>query len=53
MKLLGESCFDPFGDSVSVSLFGDSASFDTRLVHGLRETYDRLKNHFGHTRWCS
>jgi hypothetical protein len=35
MKVLGdvghvESCFDPFGDSVSVSPFGDSASLGAR-----------------------
>jgi hypothetical protein len=24
--------------------FGDSATLDTRLVHGLRRTYRRLKN---------
>jgi hypothetical protein len=30
-------------------LFGDSANLDTRNVHGLRRTYQRLKNHFGHT----
>ena len=30
-------------------LFGDSANLDARLVHGLRRTYHRLKNRFGHT----
>ena len=30
--------FDPFGDSVSVS---------ARLVHGLCQTYHRLRNRFG------
>jgi cytochrome b len=39
-----ESCFAPFGDSVSVS---------ARKVHGLRRTYHSLRNHFGHTRWDS
>jgi hypothetical protein len=29
--------------------FGDSANLDVRKVHGLRRTYHRLKNHFGHT----
>jgi hypothetical protein len=29
--------------------FGDSANLDARLVHGLRRTYHRLRNHFGHT----
>ena len=45
MVLLGdkaqvECCFGPFGDSVSVG---------ARLVHGLREIYHRLINHFVHT----
>jgi hypothetical protein len=49
MELLGEmdhveSHFGPFGDSVSVS---------ARLVHSLRQTYHRLRNHFGRTRWYS
>jgi hypothetical protein len=35
----------PFG------LFGDSANLDSRLVHGLRQTYHRLSNRFGRTRW--
>jgi hypothetical protein len=39
-----ESCFGPFGDSVSVS---------ARKVHGLRQKYHSLRNHFGHTRWDS
>jgi hypothetical protein len=30
-------------------IFGDSANLDTRNVHGLRITYQRLKNRFGHT----
>jgi hypothetical protein len=29
---------------------GDSANLDTRLVHGLCQTYHRLRNHFGRTR---
>jgi hypothetical protein len=33
--------------------FGDSANLDARLVHCLRRTYQRLENHFGHTRWNS
>jgi hypothetical protein len=33
--------------------FGDSANLDARLVHGLRRTYHRLRNHFGRTRWNS
>jgi hypothetical protein len=45
MVLLGddshvEACF---------GLFGDSANLDARLVHGLRQTYHRLGNRFGHT----
>jgi hypothetical protein len=31
--------------------FGDSANLDE--VHGLRRTYHRLINHFGHTQWNS
>ena len=47
MVLLGdeaqvESCFGPFGDSISIS---------ARKVHGLCQT--RLRNHFGSTRWNS
>ena len=47
MELLGdvdhvESRFSSFGDGVSVG---------ARLVHGLRQTYYRLRNHFGRTRW--
>jgi hypothetical protein len=34
-------------------LFGDRANLDARLVHGLRRTYHRLGNHFGHARWYS
>jgi hypothetical protein len=49
MELLGdmshvESRIGPFGDGVSV---------DVRLVHGLCQTYHRLKNHFGHSLWYS
>jgi len=33
----------------SFGLFGDSASIGGRLVYGLRQTYHRLKNHFGRT----
>jgi hypothetical protein len=49
MELLGdeghvESCFGPFGDGVSVG---------ARQVHGLRQTYHRVRNHFGRTRWYS
>jgi hypothetical protein len=49
MELLGdvarvEPRFGPFGDGVSVG---------ARLVHGLCQTYHRLINHFGCTRWKS
>jgi hypothetical protein len=45
MELLGdvghvESCFGPFRDSVSVV---------ARKVHGLRQPYQRIRNHFGRT----
>jgi hypothetical protein len=33
-----ESCFGLFGDGVSVGV---------RQVHGLHQTYNRVKNHFG------
>jgi hypothetical protein len=33
--------------------FGDSAYLDARLVHGLRQTYQWLRNRFGRTRWYS
>jgi hypothetical protein len=39
-----ESRFGPFGDSISVGV---------RWVHGLRQTYHRLINRFGRTRWYS
>ena len=39
-----ESHFRPFGDSVSVG---------ARQVHGLRQTYHSLTNHFGRTQWFS
>jgi hypothetical protein len=32
-------------------VFGDNISVDARLVHGLLQTYQRLGNHFGRTRW--
>jgi hypothetical protein len=32
-------------------LFGDSISVGARLVHGLLQTYHRLINHSGRTRW--
>jgi hypothetical protein len=47
MELLGdvghvESCFTLFRDSVSVG---------ARYVHNFRQTYHRIRNCFGHTRW--
>jgi hypothetical protein len=45
MVLLGDEA------QVKLDLFADSANLDTRLMHGLRQTYHRLKNHFGLTRW--
>jgi hypothetical protein len=33
--------------------FGDSATLDARLVHGLRRTYHRLRNGIVSTRWNS
>jgi hypothetical protein len=49
MEILGdmghvESRLGQFGHVVSVS---------ARLVHRLRQTYHRLRNYFGHTRWYS
>jgi hypothetical protein len=34
-------------------LFGDSDNLEAGLVHGLCQTYHRLKNRFGRTRWHS
>jgi hypothetical protein len=34
-------------------LFGDTATLDARLVHDLRQTYSRLRNSIGGTRWNS
>jgi hypothetical protein len=34
-------------------LFGDSVNLDARLVHGLCRTWNKLRNHFGCTRWNS
>jgi hypothetical protein len=45
------------GDEAQVEawfgLFGDSATLDARLVHGLRQTYHRLGNSIGGNRWNS
>jgi hypothetical protein len=49
MVLLG----DKAQVEVHLGLFGHSANLDTRWVHGLRQTYNRVKNHFGRTRWNS
>jgi hypothetical protein len=32
-------------------LYGDSVSVGARYWHGLLQTYQRLRNHFGRTRW--
>jgi hypothetical protein len=32
-------------------LFGHNVNLDTRWVHGLRGTSNRLKNHFAHSQW--
>jgi hypothetical protein len=49
MELLGDVCLveSRFG------LFGDVVSVGAREVHSLRQTYHRLRNHFGRTRWDS
>jgi hypothetical protein len=39
-----ESCLGPFGDSFGVG---------ARYEHGLHQTYRRLRNYFGRTRWYS
>jgi hypothetical protein len=43
------------GDEAQVEawygLFGDSATLDARLVHGLRRTYRILRNSIGGIRW--
>jgi hypothetical protein len=45
------------GDKAQVEtrfgLFVDYANLDTQYMHGLRQTYHRLKNHFERTRWNS
>jgi hypothetical protein len=49
MELLGE-----LGHVESrLGLFKDSVSAGARLVDGLRQKYNRLRNHFGCTRWYS
>jgi hypothetical protein len=49
MVLLGdigqlEAHFGPFRDSINL---------EARNVHGFRQMYHRLRNHFRHTRWYS
>jgi hypothetical protein len=47
MVLLGdEAQVEP-----QVNPIRDTANLDARQVHDLRRTYDRLRNHFGRTRW--
>jgi hypothetical protein len=40
----GESCFGPFEEGVSVG---------ARQMHGLRQMYHSISNHFGHTQLYS
>jgi hypothetical protein len=47
MVLLGDVCHV----ELRFGLFGDCVSVGASLVHGLRQTYYRLKNHFRCTRW--
>jgi hypothetical protein len=56
MVLLGDDAqvdahFGPYGDSANLD--EDNVSIGARLDHGLRQTYHRLRNCFGHTRWYS
>jgi hypothetical protein len=48
---------EPLGDIGHVesrlSPIGDCVSVGARHIHGLRQTYHRLRNHFGCTRWYS
>jgi hypothetical protein len=44
LKIILESHLGPFGDNVSIGV---------RSVHGLRQMYRRLRNHFERTRWYS
>jgi hypothetical protein len=45
------------GDEAQVEarfrMFGESATLNARLVHGLRQMYSRLRNRIGGTRWNS
>jgi hypothetical protein len=45
------------GDEAQVEarfrMFGESATLNARLVHGLRQMYRRLRNRIGGTRWNS
>jgi hypothetical protein len=47
MELLG----DEAQVEARFGLFGDSANLEE--VHGLRQTYHRLRNRFGRIRWNS
>jgi hypothetical protein len=49
MVLLG----DEAQVNACLALVGDSANLDGRQLHGLCQTYHRLKNHFGLIRWIS
>jgi hypothetical protein len=49
MELLGD---EAQVDAHFISL-GDNANLNARQVHGLHQTYHRLRIHFGRTRWYS
>jgi hypothetical protein len=49
MELLG----DVSKVEARFGLFRYSVNLDARYVHGLRRTYQRLRNHFGRTKWNS
>jgi hypothetical protein len=49
MVLLGEEA----QVEAAFGLFGDGISVDVRSLDSLCQTYNRVKNHFGHTRWYS
>jgi hypothetical protein len=61
MPLIERSSINPsrfislLGDEAQVEArfgpFGDSATLDARLEHGLRRTYRSLGNSIGRTRW--
>jgi hypothetical protein len=54
MEIFLDNPIDLLGDvgqmEACFGLFEDSINLDTKLVHSLRRTWNRLRNHFGHTR---